>query len=131
MRIGIIGGAERAEPQFKRLANQAGHEVEFHRGHMSGGSGSLDALVRRCDLVLITTDVNSHGAVRGAREVARAKGMAPVILRRLGLGRFGELLATLNHEKSTDARPHHPLDTTQRPRSDRHIPSHHRRLQGA
>ncbi len=128
MRIGIIGGAERVEPQFKRLANQAGHQVEFHRGHMGGGSASLDALVRRCDLVLITTDVNSHGAVRGARELARAKGISPVILRRLGLGRFGELLATLDQEQVKDARPHHPLEATRRPKSERHIPGPHRRL---
>lgn len=97
MRIGIIGGAERSEPQFKRLASQAGHKVEFHRGHMSScGSSALDALVRRCDLVVITTDVNSHGAVRGAREFARAKGNPPLILRRLGLSRFGELLDSLD-----------------------------------
>ncbi len=97
MRIGIIGGAERSEPQFKRLASRAGHKVEFHRGRMSScGSSALDALVRRCDFVVITTDINSHGAVRGAREVARAKGTTPLILRRLGLDRFGELLASLN-----------------------------------
>jgi len=102
MRIGIIGGAERSEPQFKRLASRFGHKVEFHRGHMSScGSSALDALVRRCDLVVITTDVNSHGAVRGAREFAKAKGTVPLILRRLGLGRFGEILESLGAEAET------------------------------
>jgi len=93
MRIGIVGGAERTEPQLKRLASAAGHEVEFHAGHMSScGAASLQALVTRVDLLVITTDVNSHAAVKAARGLSRAKGITPVMLRRLGVGRFSELL---------------------------------------
>ena len=47
MRIGIVGGAERAEPQLKRIAEQAGHQLEFHPGHMSScGAAALEALVK-------------------------------------------------------------------------------------
>ncbi len=97
MRIGIVGGAERTEPQLKRLASLAGHHVEFHAGHMSScGAASLEALVTRCDLLVITTDVNSHAAVRAARGLARAKGTSSVMFRRLGVGRFSELLTSLD-----------------------------------
>jgi hypothetical protein len=97
MRIGIVGGAERAEPQLKRIATQAGHDLEFHPGHMSScGASALEALVRRCDLLVITTDVNSHAAVRAARGIARANGRSALMLRRLGVGRFAELLNELS-----------------------------------
>ena len=97
MRIGIIGGAERTEPQLKRLAFDAGHEVEFHPGHMSScGAASLEALVTRCDVVLITTDVNSHAAVKAARGWARARGTTALMLRRVGVGRFSELMQSLS-----------------------------------
>jgi hypothetical protein len=100
MRIGIIGGAERTEPQLKRLASDAGHELEFHAGHMSScGAASLEALVARCDLVLITTDVNSHAAVKAARGIARTRGTTALMLRRLGVGRFTELLQDLSQTR--------------------------------
>ena len=64
VRIGIVGGAGRAEPLF-------------------------------ADLVLLLTDVSSHGAVRHARQVLRERGRSPV-LRRCGSARFAALLAALD-----------------------------------
>ena len=40
MRIAIIGGVERAEPHYERVARERGHEVDFHPGHI-GGRGTL------------------------------------------------------------------------------------------
>jgi hypothetical protein len=65
VRIGIVGGAGRAEPLF-------------------------------ADLVLLLTDVSSHGAVRHARQVLRERGRSPVLLRRCGSARFASLLAALD-----------------------------------
>ncbi len=98
MRIGIVGGAERTEPQLKRIASAAGHEVEFHAGHMSScGAASLEAMITRCDVLVISTDVNSHAAVRAARGISRALGITPKMCRRLGVGRFSELVNELGH----------------------------------
>jgi hypothetical protein len=85
MRIGVVGGVERLESQLRTVAGAAGHELEFHGGHMSGqGGGKLRALVDRVDLLVIQTDVNSHGAVIQARALAR-KARRPVrLVRRLG-----------------------------------------------
>jgi hypothetical protein len=100
MRVGIIGGAERNELQYRRVAERAGHSLEFHSGKLSScGSSSLDALVRRCDLVVIATDTNSHAAVRAARGRMRSLGSAPVLVRKLGVARLSELLA--NSENAT------------------------------
>jgi hypothetical protein len=95
MRIGIIGGAERSDPQYKRVAAEAGHEIEYHDGHMSGRRvASLEAMVKRCDLVVITTDVNSHSAVRLARGFARSSGRRAVLCRRFGLQSLHDLINT-------------------------------------
>jgi Uncharacterized protein conserved in bacteria (DUF2325) len=86
MRIGIIGGAERVEVQYQRAAQSAGHELEFHPGHMSSrGAASLERLVRRCDVIVIVTEVNSHAAVQRARGLARSQGRTPVLCRRFGV----------------------------------------------
>jgi hypothetical protein len=97
MRIGIIGGAERNELQYRRVAEEAGHELEFHSGKLSScGSSSLEALVRRCELVVIATDTNSHAAVRAARGMMRTRGTTPILVRRFGVSRLSELLASVD-----------------------------------
>lgn len=93
MRIGIVGGVERGFTLYQRLASEAGHEVEFHGGHLRGrGIESLASLVRRADLVVIITEINSHGAVRVARKLARAYGRRQLLLRSFGIARFCQLL---------------------------------------
>jgi hypothetical protein len=93
VRIGVVGGVERLEPHLRTVANSAGHELEFHAGHMAGqGGGRLRALVDRVDLLVILTDVNSHGAVIHARALAR-KAHRPVrLVRRLGASQLRALL---------------------------------------
>ncbi|MFO0697025.1 MAG: DUF2325 domain-containing protein [Polyangiales bacterium] len=94
MRVGIVGGVERQEPDLHRIAERAGHEVEFHSGHVRGrGQETLASLVERCDLVVIVTDVNSHGAVRGARDLARRRGRTAVVTRKFGPSRLSMLFA--------------------------------------
>ena len=102
MRIGIIGGLERSQPHYERLAAGAGHEALFHDGTMRGrGARTLEHLVDRCDLVVIVTDVNSHLAVQLARRRLREQGRSPLLLRRFGLARFATLLAALNVHRSS------------------------------
>jgi Uncharacterized protein conserved in bacteria (DUF2325) len=96
MRVAIVGGMDRAEPHFARVAAAAGHEVMFHRGIMGGrGADALAQCVNRCDVVVIVTDLNSHGAVQQARRLMRSQGREPVLLRRFGLARFAALLDEL------------------------------------
>jgi hypothetical protein len=97
MRIAIVGGLVRAERHYERLAAAAGHRVLFHDGGTGGrGVKALDHLVERCHLVVVVTDVNSHGAVQMVRRRLRERGRSPLLLRRLGLARFATLLAALN-----------------------------------
>ena len=93
MRIGIVGGLDRSELSYERLARDHGHEVEYHDGYMRGTAGAaLAGLVERADLVVIVTDINSHNAVRLTRKLLRTRPRRSLLVRRLGLGRFLALL---------------------------------------
>ena len=82
MRIGIVGGVQRAEATYREVAQRFGHELLFHSGCVGGrGSAMLSNLVARVDLLVVLTDVNSHGAVALARRAARRQG-TPIALRR-------------------------------------------------
>jgi hypothetical protein len=94
MRIGLIGGVERSEAAYRELADRHGHQLEFHSGHTGGrGSTRLTMIGRSVELLIVVTDVNSHGAVQLARKVARANGIPVVLHRRCSPARFGEILA--------------------------------------
>lgn len=96
MRIGIVGGLDRAGTVLSRLASAAGHELTLHDGAMSScGARALERLVDRADVVVILTGVNSHAAVLRARRLLRVRGRAPLLLRGCGAARFGALLAEL------------------------------------
>ena len=97
MLVGIVGGLGRAESLYRQLATEAGHEVAFHDGDVGGrGAHALAQLVERCDVVVLVTDVNSHGAVRYARARLKKVGRSPLLVRRFGLERFSVLLDALS-----------------------------------
>jgi hypothetical protein len=93
MRIGIVGGLDRAETELSRLAHQAGHEVEFHDGHLRGPSaGALESMIGRSDVVVIITEVNSHAAVLRAKDILRRAGRQAMFLRKVSKSRLRQLL---------------------------------------
>jgi hypothetical protein len=97
MRIGLVGGISRNEAQLAVMARAAGHVLELHSGDVHGrGAGELRALVERADLVVILTDVNSHGGVLLAKKLAQRSGRGALVLRRLGSARFQVLLDALD-----------------------------------
>jgi Uncharacterized protein conserved in bacteria (DUF2325) len=96
MRIGIIGGLDRGHDRYEKLAASYGHELVCHEGWMTGPrAGSLERLVESCDVVVIVTDVNSHGAVLAARKAMRRRGRLPLILRKCGISRFTAILEAM------------------------------------
>lgn len=96
VRLGVIGGLERSRASYDLLATSYGVEASFHGGEMtSRGARTVEHLVERCDVIVIVTDVNSHGAVQLARRRLRERGRSPLLMRRCGLARFALLLAAL------------------------------------
>lgn len=93
MRIGIVGGRERNTLSLERHARRRGHDLEVHAGHTAGrGVEEIRALVGRADLVIVLTDVNSHGAVHIARQAARRLGKPLSLMRKVGLGGLSRAL---------------------------------------
>ncbi len=102
MHIVIVGGLDRAEAQLERMAQQAGHSFELHTGHMGGrGSTNLESAIERAHLVVIVTDLNSHGAVQVARKTASRLGRSMLIVRKCSTARFAQVLGALAATGST------------------------------
>ncbi|MCK6590314.1 MAG: DUF2325 domain-containing protein [Polyangiaceae bacterium] len=93
MRIAFVGGLHRNENQIVEIAEKAGHELDFHPGVVGGrGADELRAAIERAELVIIVTDVNSHGAVQLAKKLCNKLGRGSLVLRRCGAARFRQLL---------------------------------------
>jgi hypothetical protein len=92
----VIGGLERHESEIERRAKALGHRVEFHRGHVGGRhAGELEAMVQRCDVAIIVTQVNSHGAMHIAKKAAARHGRTALVIRNCGPSSFSAVLDSL------------------------------------
>jgi Uncharacterized protein conserved in bacteria (DUF2325) len=97
MRIAVIGGRYKNEGQLSRIARSRGHELEYNEGHTNGrGVDSIRTAVSRAELVVIVTDVNSHGAVHTAKKAARQFERPTLIIQNFGVARLWRLLEALD-----------------------------------
>ena len=93
MRIGIIGGTEKNLVRYEALAAQSGCEVEFHDGRMAGRGGeALEAVIKRCEIVVVITHINSHAAMHTVHKLARRHACRVLHVRRFGLHPFANLV---------------------------------------
>jgi hypothetical protein len=101
MRIAVIGGLERHEAAIVRRAEAQGHQVEFHRGRVGGRhAGELEAMVQRCDLAIVVTQVNSHGAMYIAKKVAARHARPAIMIRNCSPSSFSSILESLSGRTS-------------------------------
>ena len=106
MRIAVIGGLERHESEIERRAGALGHSVEFHRGRVGGRHASeLEAAVQRCELAIIVTEVNSHGAMYIAKKAAARCGRPALIARTCGPSSFSSILDSIDAAASAQSAP--------------------------
>jgi hypothetical protein len=83
-RVAVIGGLSRATDQWRRAGDAIGVELEHHDGQAAGQrAATIASIVRRADVVLIITDLNSHNGVAVARKAALAHGRPHLLVRRL------------------------------------------------
>ena len=92
LRIAIVGGISRSEHDYRAVAEQCGVEIAFHSGDVRGHkSAALVEIVARSDVVIVLTDVNSHGAM--ARRTARRFGRRIELHRRFSPSRLAARMA--------------------------------------
>jgi len=107
MKIVLVGGLIRRENELARIAHKAGHELEWHSGDVGGrGADGLKAAVERANLVVILTEINSHGSMYLAKKVAHKLGRDAVVMRKCGPARFELLLAELASKRPTSPLAH-------------------------
>lgn len=96
MRIAVIGGLERHESEIARRGAALGHTTEFHRGRVGGRhADELEAMVQRCDVSIIVTQVNSHGAMHIAKRAAARHGRTALVSRTCSPSKFSVILESL------------------------------------
>lgn len=96
MRIGWVGGLDRSRALFSEVAERAGHTFEMHEGHVGGrGTQALEGVVARCDVLVIVTELNSHGAVLQAKKLARQSGRRALIVRKASVHSLEQVLESL------------------------------------
>lgn len=100
MRIAVIGGRYKNEAQLARIARGRGYELEFEEGHTNGpGMDGIRKAVARSSLVVIITDVNSHGAVHAAKKAARQLDRPTLIIQNFGAARLSRLIDALERRR--------------------------------
>lgn len=110
MRIGWVGGLTRSEVHFTKIAADAGHELEFHTGEVTGhGAEALRRLVERSAVVIILTTINSHKGVQLAKRMAEKRNRPAMVMQRCGKGRFLDLLTRINQRTGSAS----PLSKTE------------------
>jgi hypothetical protein len=99
VRIGWVGGLDRSKALFEEVAQRAGHTLEMHEGHVGGrGSTILEGVVARCDVLVIVTELNSHGGVMHAKRLARRAGRRSVLVRKGSVTSLQRVIASLGGE---------------------------------
>ncbi|MFO0626904.1 MAG: DUF2325 domain-containing protein [Polyangiales bacterium] len=94
--VAFVGGVGRIERALVSLGDALGARVEVHDGETRGqGRAQLTALLRRSDVVVLVTAVNSHNAVQIARREAARAGAAVRIVKFCGVSTARALLQAL------------------------------------
>lgn len=97
VRVVVVGGPLRGAMRLAGEAELGGVTLEWHDGDTAGtGVRSLRSLIRRADLVVITTDVNSHRGVEVAKQEARRAGRAYTLVRSVSGSRVRDMLAAMS-----------------------------------
>lgn len=94
MHIVIVGGREKNEVDLSQIATSHGHTIECHDGKVGGrGIDSIRAAVARASIVVIVTEVNSHGGVLAAKKEAARLGKPKMVVNKFSSARLRGLLS--------------------------------------
>lgn len=71
-RILMVGGVTRLSSLCQEMVEGLGHEFTYHDGYMNTGANKLKSLIQNVDMVLCSTDCNSHGACKNVKKICKS-----------------------------------------------------------
>lgn len=93
MHIVVVGGREKNEVELSRIATGHGHTIELLDGDVAGrGIEGIRNAVSRSSIVIIVTEINSHGGVHAAKKEAQRFEKPTMVVSRLSSARLRGLL---------------------------------------
>jgi hypothetical protein len=70
-RILVVGGITRMEALYRQLIEGNGGKFDYHDGYLKGGIKCLENRVKRADVVLCSTNCNSHTACLAVKKLGK------------------------------------------------------------
>ncbi len=74
MRVAVIGGLDRLEPEYRKTVRDLGADFIFHNGDCSNGRHVLKNVVCKSDIILFITSINSHEALKAVKATCKKTG---------------------------------------------------------
>ena len=74
MRVAVIGGLDRLEPEYRKTIHELGADFIFHNGNCSNGQHVLRNVVCKANIILFITSINSHGALKVVKATCKKTG---------------------------------------------------------
>lgn len=71
LRILMVGGVTRLSSICQEMVESLGYEFTYHDGYMNTGANKLKSLIQNVDMVLCSTDCNSHGACQSVKKICK------------------------------------------------------------
>ena len=85
MRVAVIGGLDRLEPEYRKTVRDLGADFIFHNGDCSNGRHVLKNVVCKSDIVLFITSINSHEALKAVKATCKKTGKQFNVVRHPGV----------------------------------------------
>jgi hypothetical protein len=95
VRVAVIGGLKRMEPNYCQVVGKLGGHCLCHTGHVASGCRRLRQVVRKSDVVVFITTVNSHTAINAVKDECKKHGKPFCALGRTGAGSLEKALLTM------------------------------------
>jgi hypothetical protein len=74
MRVAVIGGLDRLEPEYRKTIHELGADFIFHNGNCANGQHVLKNVVCKANIILFITSINSHGALKVVKATCKKTG---------------------------------------------------------
>ncbi len=84
LRVAVVGGLERLEPNYRRIVQEMGGDFAFHCGDCHGGIHRLKNVVCKSNIVCFFTQLNSHSALHVVKGICQKSGKKFVAIRGTG-----------------------------------------------